>query len=209
MAITPKLLASLGSEASSRWLGACTVVDHSSQGSGSLTQDLASSVGLGEVIASSSSSVSSNMKALNKSPLKEGCKIPAKMLDDATEYPWGSPQSYGELLGGLGQSHCSIMPHHLNVPGALDPSRHFREKISMTEAGQGAPLTIVLFQGCWEPESCRVFSHQFLFLGVTKGPGTLVLKGPEFSPPAWQLFSFSRYTQTQSLGLFRLEVSRC
>ena len=65
MTITPKLLASLGSEASLWWLGACTVVGCSSQGSGSSSGDLASSAGLGEVVASSS--MTSNMEALKRS----------------------------------------------------------------------------------------------------------------------------------------------
>ena len=89
MAITPKLLASLGSEASSGWLGACTTVGHPFWGS-FFTWDSASPTGLGEVMASSS--MTSNMEALNRSSL---LKRGARHLQRS----WTAPQSIpGEPL---------------------------------------------------------------------------------------------------------------
>ena len=51
----------------------------------------------------------------------------------------------------------------------------------MTQAGQAGWGTspAVLFLGCWEPESCSLLTPQFLDLGVTEGPGTLMVKGPQ------------------------------
>ena len=68
MAIDPKLLASLHSEASSRKSGACAVVGHCSWGSDSSSRNPVSSAGLGKVIVSSSS-MTSNMERLNRLPL--------------------------------------------------------------------------------------------------------------------------------------------
>ena len=203
-----ELPASSGSDASSGQLGAGMAVGHSSWGSGSSSGDLVSSTGLGEVIVSSSTT--SNMDRLNRSPLSmRGTRQLCRSWMAWQSTPGGVPDCMAHCWRALAKATMSL---HLTTWMYLGPwipvGNKGRKSPHLKPVRLGGafhkPYFSFLASGNWKAAACLLSS--FCILASLRGLVLLWYRDQRSHHQLGSTFLCSKYALTQTLVLLGSRV---